>query len=137
MEGRAPVLSLPTELLHRIFLHLDSPSLDTVRKVSRRWEEVASPVLLARLREKVASLEEELGRRRWEGGPEVAEQRREVERLSRLVEEQLERVEKLVVVRRTQRVGVEGVMALVAATLTYLWLGGLAGLLCSQASEEI
>ena len=123
---------LPPELLHLVFDQLSLAEIEAVTRVCRAWEEAARPVLLRRLQERVKQLEEEVNKKE-ERGSELRERRREVERLSRLVWQQAERVEAVVKASTRQRTGAWGVMALVMATLLHLALGAILGGVCQQS----
>ena len=123
---------LPPELLHLVFDQLSLAEIEAVTRVCRAWEEAARPVLLRRLQERVKQLEEEVNKKE-ERGSELRERRREVERLSRLVWQQAERVEAVVKASTRQRAGAWGVMALLMATLLHLALGAILGGVCQQS----
>ena len=123
---------LPPELLHLVFDQLSLAEIEAVTRVCRAWEEAARPVLLRRLQERVKQLEEEVNKKE-ERGSELRERRWEVERLSRLVWQQAERVEAVVKASTRQRAGAWGVMALLMATLLHLALGAILGGVCQQS----
>ena len=123
---------LPPELLHLVFDRLSLTEVETVTKVCRAWEAAARPVLLRRLQERLSQLEEEV-KKKEQRGSELRERRREVERLSRLVWQQAERVEAVVKASSRQRAGAWGVMALLMATLLHLALGAILGRVCQQS----
>ena len=123
---------LPPELLHLVFDRLSLAEVEAVTRVCRAWEGAARPVLLRRLQERVKQLEEEVNKKE-ERGSELRERRREVERLSRLVWQQAERVEAVVKASTRQRTGAWGVMALLMATLLHLALGAILGSVCQQS----
>ena len=122
---------LPPELLHLVFHRLSLSEVEAVTRVCRAWEGAARPVLLRRLQERVKQLEEEVNKKE-QRGIELRERRLEVERLSRLVYQQAERVEAVVKASTRQRAGAWGVMALVMATLLHLALGAILGGVCQQ-----
>jgi len=114
-----------------VFGQLSLSEVEAVTRVCRAWEGAARPVLQRRLRERVKQLEEEVNKKEQRGS-ELRERRREVERLSRLVWQQAERVEEVVKASTRQRAGAWGVMALVMATLLHLALGAMLGGVCRQ-----
>ena len=123
---------LPPELLHLVFDQLSLAEIEAVTRVCRAWEEAARPVLLRRLQERVKQLEEEVNKKE-ERGSELRERRKEVERLSRLVWQQAERVDAVVKASTRQRAGAWGVMALLMATLLHLALGAILGGVCQRS----
>ena len=101
-------------------------------RTCRAWEAAARPVLLARLQERVKQLEEEVHKKE-ERGVELRERRKEVERLSRLVWEQAERVEAVVKAGRRQRAGAWTILFLVVVTLIHMAMGAVLGGVCRHS----
>ena len=127
--------SLPPELLHLVFDQLSLAEVEAVARVCRAWEGAARPALLNRLQERVKQLEVQVNRKE-QRGIELRERKREVERLSRLVWQQAERVEAVVKAGTRQRAGAWVVMALLAATMLHMALGAILGGICRQSLKE-
>ena len=130
--GKSSWADLPPELLHLVFAQLSLPEVETVGSTCRAWEAAARPVLLARLQERVKQLEEEVHKKE-ERGVELIERKKEVERLSRLVWEQAERVEAVVKAGRRQRAGAWTILFLVVVTLIHMAMGAFLGGVCRQS----
>ena len=131
-HGKSPWVDLPPELLHLVFAQLSLPEVETVGRTYRAWEAAARPVLLTRLQERVKLLEEEVHKKE-ERGVELRERKKEVERLSRLVWEQAERVEAVVKAGRRQRAGAWTILFLVVVTLIHMAMGAVLGGVCRQS----
>ena len=131
-NGKSSWVDLPPELLHLVFAELSLPEVETVGRTCRAWEAAARPVLLIRLQERVKQLEEEVHKKE-ERGVELQERRKEVERLSRLVWEQAERVEAVVKAGRRQRAGAWTILFLVVVTLIHMAMGAVLGGVCRQS----
>ena len=131
-NGKSSWVDLPPELLHLVFAQLSLPEVETVGSTCRAWEAAARPVLLIRLQERVKQLEEEVHKKE-ERGVELRERRKEVERLSRLVWEQAERVEAVVKAGRRQRAGAWTILFLVVVTLIHMAMGAVLGGVCRQS----
>ena len=132
IENRLCWSRLPPELLHLVFDRLSLAEVEAITRVCRAWEGAARPVLLRRLQERVKQLEEEVNKKE-ERASKLTERRREVERLSRMVYQQAERVEAVVKASTRQRAGAWGVMALMMATLLHLALGAVLGGVCQHS----
>ena len=133
LENQQCWSSLPPELLHLVFDQLSLAEVEAVARVCRAWEGAARPALLNRLQERVMQLEVQVNRKEQRG---IELREREVERLSRLVWQQAERVEAVVKAGTRQRAGAWVVMALSVATMLHMALGAILGGICRQSLKE-